>query len=81
MIASKEERMYRAVAIQGKMRWDKDDTLEVVVRNGAKGEELKAVKKMARLARDGPESCLTKDSVRRKRSRRAHEGDCDCSAA
>jgi ribA/ribD-fused uncharacterized protein len=78
MIGSREERSYRAAVMLGKMKWDKDSNLEVVEEKCTKGEELEVIKKMAKVARDGPETCLAKDIVRRMRKGRAHEEDCSC---
>lgn len=60
----------------GKMKLDKDGNLEVVEMKCAKGDELNAIRKMVKMAKEGPETCLAKDIVRRMRESRAHEGDC-----
>lgn len=78
MVGSREERLYLAAVMLGKMKWDKDGNLEAVKDKCAKGEELKAILKVAKVARDGPEKFLAKDIVRRMRKSRAHEGDCGC---
>jgi hypothetical protein len=73
MVASREERLYRAAVPLGKVKWDKDGNLEVVDEKCAKGDELEVVRKMAKVAKDGLETYLAKDIVRRMRKGRAHE--------
>lgn len=76
----REERLYRTAVMQGKMKWDKEGNLKVVAAKCAKGEELKAISTMAKVARDGPETCLAKDIVGRMRKSMGHEGDGGCGA-
>jgi hypothetical protein len=43
-----------------------------------KGEELIVIRKVTKVARDGPETCLAKDIVQRMRKGGAYEEDCSC---
>jgi ribA/ribD-fused uncharacterized protein len=74
-IPTDEEALYRKAVYMGKMKWDRDGNLEVVAEECDTLEELNAICKMAKLARDGPEKCLAKDIVRRMRKGRAHDED------
>jgi hypothetical protein len=75
MIASKEYRLNRAVVMKGTVKLDKDADFEVVTAKCTNDSELKAITKMAYLARDEPKNCFAKEIVRCMRKCRAHGED------